>query len=276
MGVPYAEVIGDPIAHSKSPLIHRFWLQKAGLEGDYRRCLVRAGELGAYFEERGRDEDWRGCNITMPHKLAAVEYAQVQGDPSFPAPGINVAAPAGGGALQGLNTDVTGLIMPLMRVPGLSVGGNAGAAIVVGAGGVLFSVMSALSSFGFAPIIVVLRDREKARAIERDYRGVGARTLAFSDPLPPARILVNASPLGMAGYPDFPLPLDSLDEEGLVFDLVYNPAETSLLSKAKARRLRTIDGLAMLVEQAAPAFQLFFGVPAPREHDEELRELLTS
>jgi shikimate dehydrogenase len=112
--------------------------------------------------------------------------------------------------------------------------------------------------------------------VEEEYRGVHARALSFSDPLPPARILVNASPLGMKDYPTFPLALDLIEEGGVVFDLVYTPLETELLKAARARGLRTIDGLAMLIAQAAPAFELFFGVPAPREHDEALRELLTS
>ena len=90
-GIPYAEVIGDPIAHSKSPLIHKFWLEKLGMEGDYRHCLVRPGELGTYFERRRHDPDWRGCNITMPHKLAALEHVHKPQDPIFPVEPINIA-----------------------------------------------------------------------------------------------------------------------------------------------------------------------------------------
>lgn len=272
MGTPYAEVIGDPIAHSKSPLIHRFWLDKLGLEGDYRRCLVRPEELGAYFEARERDEDWRGCSITMPHKIAALQYVHKHRDPSFPIEPVNIAAPLRG-HIEGLNSDATGMIEPLRALlPGF--GGERGPAIVVGAGGVLYSAMNVLSIFGYAPIWIAMRDAGKAAQVEEDYRGLYGQPIPFADPLPPANLLINATPLGMTGFPAFPLGLDSLSPDAIVFDLVYDPVETALLQAARARGLRTIDGLAMLIGQAAVAFEIFFKNPPPREHDAELRELL--
>ena len=275
MGVPYAEVIGDPIAHSKSPLIHEFWLGKLGIEGDYRRRLVRPDELGPYFEARGRDEDWRGCNISMPHKVAALRHVHKPHDPSFPIEPVNMAIPRHG-RIDGLNSDINGLIEPLLARGAGRIGGGGGPAIVVGAGGVLYSVMWTLAALGFAPIWIVMRDSDKAAQVARDYVGVDGRPISFEDPLPGARLLVNATPLGMAGFPDFPLRLDSLAPDAFVFDLTYNPLDTNLLQAARARGLRTIDGLAMLIGQAAIAFQGFFGAPAPRWHDAELRELLTS
>ena len=275
MGVPYAEVIGDPIAHSKSPVIHKFWLEKLGIEGDYRRCLVRPDELGAYFEVRTRDEDWRGCSVTMPHKMAALRHVHKHHDPSFPIEPVNLVLPRKG-QLEGLNSDTHGLMEPLLAHKIGRIGGNSGPAIVVGSGGVLYSVMWVLAALGFAPIWIVMRDPDKAVQIARDYKGVHGRPLTFDDPLPEAHLLINATPLGMAGFPDFPLSLDSLTPDAAVFDLTYNPLETNLLKVARARGLRTIDGLAMLIGQASIAFQGFFGEPAPREHDDELRERLTS
>ena len=274
MGVPYAEVIGDPIAHSKSPLIHNFWLEKLRMEGDYRRCLVRSDELGAYFEARQRDADWRGCNITMPHKIAALEHLHMHHDPSFPVEAVNVAVPGKGRRLEGVNADTPGFMEPLFALHAGRKGAQ-GSAIVVGAGGVLFSVMWSLAALGYAPIWVVMRDPAKAARIAKDYRGVHARTMSFGEALPAARLLVNASPLGMTGYPPFPLSLASLGDDAIVYDLVYEPLETALLAAAKARGLQTIDGLSMLIPQAAISFTRFFGAMAPRALDRELRELLT-
>lgn len=270
--IPYAEVIGDPIAHSKSPEIHKFWLEKLGMECEYRRCLVRAGELGPYFEARARDPAWRGCNITMPHKLAALEFVHKSQDPGRPTEPINIAIPRNG-RIEGANSDVNGLVEPLLAHLGGRPGGR-GPAIVVGAGGVLYSAMTALSALGFAPIWVVARNAEKMAAVARDYKGAQGRTLALGDPLPPANLLVNATPMGMRGFPAFSLPLDSLAPDAIVFDMIYDPLDTALLQAARARGLRTIDGLSMLIGQAAAAFQCFYQAVAPRQHDGELREHL--
>ena len=274
MGIPYAEVIGDPVAHSRSPQIHKFWLEQLGLEGDYRRCLVKADWLGAYFEARRQDPDWRGCNITMPHKIAALRHVHMHRDPSFPVEAVNVAAPGTDGRIEGMNADTPGFLEPLLAFKGGRLNGQSGPAIVVGAGGVLFSVMWSLSALGYSPIWVVMRDSAKAAQIARDYRGAHVRTLGFADPLPSATLLVNASPLGMVGFPPFPLALDTLDEDAIVYDLVYAPLETPLLRAAKVRGLHTIDGLAMLIPQAAISFRRFFGATAPRPFDWQLRELL--
>ena len=273
---PYAEVIGDPIAHSKSPLIHNFWLEKLGIDADYRAMRVTPDELGAYFEARTRDPDWRGCNITMPHKIAALAHVHKHRDPSFPVEPINTAVP-GKGRIEGFNTDTNGLMESLMRlVGGIDLSGRTPApgsrpAAVIGAGGVLYPVMWALPALGFAPITVALRDTSKFAQLERDYRGVHVRPLELGRELPEVALLLNASPLGMTGYPAFPYGVDSVREGGIVFDMVYSPIETDLLRAARARGLATVDGLEMLVAQAAAAFICFFGQPAPRQHDAELR-----
>jgi shikimate dehydrogenase len=267
-------VIGDPIAHSKSPLIHKFWLEKLGVEADYRACLVRPAELGRYFEARARDEDWRGCSITMPHKIEALLHAPKHRDPSFPVEAINAAVRRPGGLLEGVNTDPNGLLEPLLPLLGGRLGVARGPAIVVGAGGVLYSVMWTLAALGYGPIWIAMRDPAKMAKVTDDYEAVQGFPIPLSDPLPPARLLVNASPLGMSGHPPFPLSLESIEDGGIVFDLVYAPVETPLLRDAEARGLQTVDGLKMLVGQAAVAFELFFGKAPPRGDDAELRERL--
>src|SRR3954468_1436768 len=112
MGVPYAEVIGDPIAHSKSPVIHKFWLEKLGMEGDYRRAQVKTGELESYFESRRNDPDWRGCNVTMPHKSDVASFMD-DVDPSARRIGAVNTVKRFDQKLVGLNTDWIGLNLAL-------------------------------------------------------------------------------------------------------------------------------------------------------------------
>jgi shikimate dehydrogenase len=275
---PYAEVIGDPIEHSKSPLIHRFWLEKLGLDGDYRATRVPPDELGEYFLSRSADPNWRGCNITMPHKLAALAHVHKHRDPSFPIEPINIAVPRHG-RLEGANSDTQGLLEPLLALHGGWTRVRAEGpcpATVIGSGGVLFSVMTVLSLLGYAPIHVVVRDARKAEQIAEDYQGVAVRIVPWGAPLPPCALLVNATPLGMRGQVELPFDCMNVMKGGIVFDMVYNPVETRLLADARSRGLRMVDGLQMLVAQAASGFQLFFDAAAPRAFDCELRELLTA
>jgi shikimate dehydrogenase len=275
---PYAEVIGDPVGHSKSPLIHGFWLDKLELDGAYRALRVTTAELGGYFEVRARDPDWRGCNITMPHKLAALAYVHKHQDPSFPPEPINLAAPLRG-RIEGVNTDTTGMLEPLLALGGQLSEAQSGAprtAVVLGAGGVFFSAAQVLMALGYSPIIAVVRDRARidaflAKADRRQFA-----VARWGDPLPACDLLVNATPLGMSGQAALPYDASSVREGGIVFDMIYQPVETALLADARRRGLRTVDGLQMLVGQAAPSFQLFFGQPAPRQFDGELRERLVA
>ncbi|HEU0097716.1 MAG TPA: shikimate dehydrogenase [Allosphingosinicella sp.] len=276
MGIPYAEVIGDPVAHSKSPLIHEFWLEKTGVEGDYRACRVTAGGLADYFSDRSEDPDWRGCSITMPHKYAAIDHVHVDSDPSFPVEPINMAfRQEGSGRIDGFNSDKAGFMEPLLPEHGGQVARPRGPAVIVGAGGAAAAAAWMMPVMGYAPVWIVARDPAKAARMAAQFEGVGAVAAPYGDPLPEARLLVNASPLGMAGYPPFPFSIDGLAEDGIVYDMVYAPPETALIREARRRGLLAIDGLAMLVGQAAIAFHAFFRVPAPRAFDDELRERLT-
>jgi len=237
----YAEVIGDPIGHSKSPLIHGFWLKALGIDGDYRATHVTPDGLGDYFAARRADPAWRGCNLTIPHKHAA---------------------------LIGTNTDAGGFYAPIadLALAGAPV-------VVVGAGGAARAVLFALSRVGVGAVTILNRNVLKAAAMLSSF-GLKGQALPLGAPLPAASLLVNTSPLGMTGQPPLDLDLSPLPEQAVVYDIVYAPLETPLLAAARERALDTVDGLEMLIGQAALAFELLFGVAPPRERDDELRALL--
>ena len=269
MTLPYAEVIGDPIAQSKSPLIHGFWLEKLGLEADYRACHVTAGELGDYFARRRKDAQWRGCNITLPHKLAALDHVSDPGGVRASIGAINTVARDGEGALFGTNTDAAGFLGPILDLPleGAPV-------ILVGSGGAANAILFALAQVGAGPVTILARNPLKAAALLSRF-GLKGEAKSIDAALPSAQLLVNASPLGMRGQPPLALDLAPLPDDAVVYDIVYAPLETGLLRAARARGLETVDGLEMLIGQAALAFELFFGQAPPEGQDEELRALLT-
>ncbi|MBO9621929.1 MAG: shikimate dehydrogenase [Sphingomonas sp.] len=264
----YAEVIGDPIAHSKSPLIHGFWLKALGIDAEYRATHVTPDGLAAYFDARRGDPDWRGCNITIPHKQAALDLVEDRGGVRATIGAINTVVRAEDGVLVGTNTDAGGFYAP---IAGLDLEGRH--AVVVGAGGGARAILFALSRVGIGRVTILNRNVLKAAALLSSF-GIKGDALPLASPLPPADLLVNASALGMKGQPPLELDLSPLPEHAVVYDIVYAPLETELLAQARERELDTVDGLEMLVGQAALAFELFFGAEPPRDRDEELRELL--
>ena len=277
MGRPYAEVIGDPIDHSKSPLIHSFWLEKLGLQGEYRRRRVRRGELAAYLKESCRDPWWRGCSVAAPLKQEAAAAAN---DPTGVCARIGAAnaifrSPLGCGV--GANTDVIGIAEALGAHPA-----PAASVCIIGAGGAARAVLEFLRVRGIGQLTVIAREPAKGRNLLA-AANMPDRVESFdqaADALSGAEWVINASPLGQIGMPPMPetilRALDRTRDDAVVFDVVYAPPETELLREARRTGRRTVDGLAMLVGQAATAFELFFGRAAPREHDPELRERLTS
>ena len=266
----YAEVIGDPIAHSKSPLIHGFWLAALGIDTAYRAVHVPPDRLPGYFAERRDDPDWRGCNVTVPHKLAALDHVADPGGVRGSIGAINTVFRGENGAPTGTNTDAAGFWSP---IAGLDLAGERVA--VVGTGGAARAVLFALRQVGVGHVTVLARNPLKAAGLLAGF-GLKGDTVPLDAPLPPATLLVNASSLGMAGQPPLTLDLVPLPEDALVYDLVYAPLETPLLAAARARGLETVDWLEMLVAQAAVAFELFFGAEPPRERDGELRERLAA
>ena len=266
----YAEVIGDPITQAKSPLIHTFWLNALGIDADYRATHVTAEELPAFFEARKADPDWRGCNITIPHKLAALDHVADPGGVRNTIGAINTVFRQDDGAVIGTNTDAGGFYTPIAE---LDLAGKP--VVVIGAGGAARAVLFALSRIGVGPVTILNRNVLKGAALLSSF-GLKGKALPLTAAVPAAALLVNTTALGMTGQPPLEIDLSPLPDDAVVYDVVYAPIETDLLAQARDRDLETIDGLEMLVGQAAVAFELFFGTEPPRDRDEELRDLLTA
>lgn len=265
---PYAEVIGDPISHSKSPVIHKFWIEALGIDADYKRFHVPPEELADYLAGACGDGDWRGCNVTIPHKVAIMDLVDDPGDVRGSIGAMNTIVRQPDGSLIGTNTDAAGFAAP---ISGLDLEGRPVA--VIGAGGAARAVLFALARLNVGPVTLYNRTPMKAAALLSMF-GLKGEVKAIGAPLPPAALLVNSSALGMTGQPPLSLDLSPLPEDAVVYDIVYSPLETELLADAHARGLDTVDGLEMLVGQAAMAFELFFGAEPPRDRDAELRDLL--
>jgi shikimate dehydrogenase len=263
----YAEVIGDPVAHSKSPLIHGFWLAKLGIDAAYRKCHVRSDDLGDYFAQRRTDPNWRGCNVTIPHKIAVMPHLDNCSPLASQIGAVNAVVRNPDGSLTGGNTDATGFAEPLAGRMFQSV-------IVLGAGGAARAVLAGISTRRIPQVTILNRNVEKARNLLTEFALQGTAVGLDGEP-PLADLLVNSSSLGMTGQPETPHVECHVTDGGLVYDIVYAPLETRLLAASRARGLDVVDGLSMLVAQAAEAFAAFFGQPAPREFDAELRALLS-
>ncbi|NVE95399.1 shikimate dehydrogenase [Altererythrobacter lutimaris] len=281
-GQAYAEVIGDPIAQSKSPLIHGFWLEKLAIEAGFRACHVKPEELNDYFAERRADPNWRGCNITMPHKQSAMAYVD-QVESSTETIGAINTVYRDGEKLVGANTDGAGFLEPLRDE--LAQEHYFRMARILGTGGAARAIIAALAGEGFT-LVVAGRDPDKARGLLDELAPDGEHhavhldhfaeptDFAFDDREGCLDVIINATALGMKGQPPLVFDLSHAPPRSIFYDIVYSPLETALLADAAMAGFRTLDGLNMLIGQAAIAFRHFFGETAPRDHDGELRELL--
>lgn len=284
MSVPYAEVIGDPIAQSKSPAIHGFWLEKLGIEAGYRARHVTAEGLADYLAVRRADPDWRGCNVTMPHKQAVIPLLDRLDPLAAKIGAVNTIVPEAGG-LAGYNTDAPGFFEALCG--DLEREHLFRMARVLGTGGAARAIVAALAGEGFT-IVLAGRDPAKARALldelapEGEHHAVDlahfadSTDFAFDDRKGLFDLVVNASPLGMAGQPPLAFDMSHTPPGAVFYDIVTYPVDTPLLQAARAAGHCTIDGLSMLIGQAAVAFEKFFGVAPPRDCDAELRARLTA
>ena len=255
---PVACVIGWPVKHSRSPVIHRFWLKELGLDGDYVIQPVEAEQVVNFFATF-RESGFVGCNVTVPHKEAAF-VAVARREAAAEETGALNTVWIEKGKLVGTNTDPVGFLANLdAEAPGWDA--NAGPAVVLGAGGAARAVVWGLLKRGFAPVTVINRTRERAKALADRFGPQVA--VAGWDALPrrlgKARLLVNTTTLGMHGQPLLEVDVSLLPPEAVVNDLVYVPLETPLITSARVSGLRAVGGLGMLLHQAVPGFAHWFG-----------------
>ncbi len=271
---PYtlAGVMGWPVAHSRSPAIHTHWIRQHGLNGSYVLLPVQPDHLGDAV--RGlRALGFAGCNITIPHKVAAMALMD-RIDPLAARIGaINTIVVEPDGTLSGYNNDAYGFIQSLLDAqPDWRA--DAGPVTVLGAGGAARAILVALAERGAKEIRLCNRSLDKAQALAAEF-GAPVRALPWEqreEALDGCALLVNSTSLGMKGQAPLELSLDRLPKHALVCDIVYVPLETPLLAAARARGNHIADGLGMLLNQARPAFASWFGVTP--EVTPELRRLI--
>ncbi|QRM29628.1 shikimate dehydrogenase [Microvirga sp. VF16] len=271
-----AFVVGHPIKHSRSPLIHGYWLQQYGLDGSYERIDVAPVNFGDFLKGF-RSQGFAGGNVTIPHKEIAflgVERRTAQAERVGAVNTLWIED----GVLWGDNTDVTGFMAHLDATLGIGWEQDVETVLVLGAGGAAHAVVAGLQNRPCKRIFVANRTLSKAEDLVRDLRpgsSVGLETSAWEAlprVIPHAQLIVNTTSLGMAGQPPLTLDLSKAPRNAAVADIVYVPLETPLLAAATAQGLRTVDGLGMLLHQAVPGFKRWFGVTP--EVTPELRALI--
>jgi len=258
--IPLAGVIGSPIAHSKSPRLHRHWLAKYGLAGDYVPLHVEKDDLPGVLRALPK-MGFVGANVTIPHKVAVLEIADQVSDRASLIGAANTLTFLEGGKISADNTDGYGFLANLKQGapqwrPDL------GPAAVLGAGGAARAVIVSLLDAGVPEILLANRTRTKADVLRSEF---GSRVRVFEwvqagNMIEAATTVVNTTSLGMVGSPDLRVPLDGLQPGTVVTDLVYNPLRTHLLDEAEKVGCTVVDGLGMLLHQGIPGFERWFGV----------------
>ena len=253
-------VLGWPVGHSRSPLLHGHWLKRYGVAGAYVALPVRPEDFESALKALPL-LGFAGCNVTVPHKEAAFRLVD-HVDPSAARLGaVNTIVVRPDRTLEGFNTDGEGFLRhleasaPEWRAAGRPV-------LVIGAGGAARAVVGVLADAGVPEIRVANRTGARAEALAAEF---GRPLMAWPwshrvEGLAGCSLVVNTTQLGMDGWPALDLPLDAMPEDGVVYDIVYTPLETPLLATARRRGLTTVDGLGMLLHQARAGFAAWFGV----------------
>lgn len=259
-----AGIAGWPVAHSRSPRLHGFWLRRYEVDGAYIPLPIRPGEFAAAMHGLIA-AGFAGSNVTMPHKIAAFEICTHLDDTARRAGAVNTLVFADG-RITGSNTDGWGFVANLKAH---GVDPAAGPAMLLGAGGSARAIAAALQDAG-APVTIVNRSAERAQALAKELPGLRVvpwehRDRAVAD----HALIVNTTVLGQAGHPPLPLDLSLAPSTTAVSDIVYVPLETPLLADARARGLKAVEGLGMLLYQAVPGFRTWLGVDP--EVDDDLR-----
>ena len=257
--IPLAGVIGHPIAHSRSPHLHRHWLRQNGLPGYYIPMDIGPGDLAEVIRMLPR-MGFVGVNITVPHKETVMNIADLITDRATLIGAANTLIFRKDGKIHADNTDGYGFIENLRTgAPDWSPGN--GPAAVLGAGGAARAVIASLNDAGVPEILLANRTRVRADKLREDF-GKRVRVVDWvqaGNMLEEAALVVNTTSLGMTGKPEMRVPLDGLRKGMVVTDLVYNPLETRLLHAAREAGCTVVDGVGMLIYQAIPAFERWFG-----------------
>ena len=255
-----AGLLGWPVAHSRSPVIHNHWLARYGIPGRYVLFPVPPEKLEAAL--RGLSVlGLRGCNVTTPHKQAVMPLIDHVDEMARRVGAVNTIVAQPDGSLRGFNNDGNGFVQSV-RDARPDWRPDQGPIAVIGAGGAARAVAASLAAQGAREIRVINRTAERAQQMARDY-GPPVKALpweARADALGDVALLVNCTNQGMAGKPALDLALDRLAPGAIVGDLIYTPPQTPLLAAARARGHTTVNGLGLLLNQARPAFQAWFGV----------------
>ena len=258
--IPLAGVIGNPIAHSKSPRLHRHWLAKYGIAGDYVPLHVDKNDLAEVLRALPK-MGFVGANVTIPHKVAALEIADQVSDRATLIGAANTLIFHENGKIIADNTDGYGFLANLKQgAPDWRP--DLGPAAVLGAGGAARAVIVSLLDAGVPEILLANRTRTKADVLRSEF---GSRVRVFEwvqagNMIEAATTVVNTTSLGMVGLPELRVPLDGLQPGTVVTDLVYNPLRTHLLDEAEKAGCTVVDGLGMLLHQGVPGFERWFGV----------------
>ena len=257
--IPLAGVIGSPVAHSLSPRLHRYWLGRYGIPGHYIPMDIAFGDLAEALRVLPK-LGFVGVNVTLPHKVAVLSHADLVSDRASLIGAANTLNFQRDGKIYADNTDGFGFLENLSSgAPGWKA--DAGPVAVLGAGGAARAVISALLGAGVREIRLTNRSRAKSDALRGEF---GNRVSVYDwvqagNAIDGAATVVNTTSLGMEGKAEFRVPLDALGSSAVVCDLVYVPLDTTLLQAARERGCRTVDGLGMLLHQAAPGFERWFG-----------------
>lgn len=265
----FAEIIGDPVDHLRSPMVIRFWLDEAKLDARFEAVRVGRAELASFIARRRDDPAWTGCTIAAPLKLDALMLADDITDRAAAAGAANLLA-VREGRLVAANTDVGAMLAvlaPLLQRH------SAHGVTILGDGGAARSALVALKLLGAVPLVrLQSRDQGAATKLSVEF-GIEHQPVSFDSPIGSSG-LINATPLGRPGFPAVDLDLRPMAGQAWVVDLVADGEDTALLGQARARGLLAVDGTAVLVEQCAASFELLFGAPPPRAHDDQLFAML--
>lgn len=272
--IPLAGVLGHPIAHSRSPALHGYWLRRYGLKGHYIPIDVAPADL-AHVVATLPQMGFVGVNVTIPHKEAILEIADIITDRAALIGAANTLIFRKDGKVHADNTDGIGFVANLRQYAPNWLPAS-GPAAVLGAGGAARAVVAALLEAGVPEVRLCNRTRPRAEALRSDF---GAKVTVddwtqASHMIEDCATVVNTTSLGMSGKPDLLVNLDHISPRAVVTDLVYTPLRTRFLAEAEAQGCITVDGLGMLLHQAAPGFERWFGQRP--EVDEATRQAVLS